>query len=296
MLNSDDVSIGETIPRHADEEQRAKLQRGRNLRFVVGATVCLATLSGIAGCGGTVGYPLTSVTPPSGYQYLTGNWQFTATDSSGQAFSALAGFINESSTGSNGTHDAISILEIVPASCYQGAPLLPSSGYVSTTSLVLNSFSVNGQYVSMNLTKDTSAKHLTGAYQVAGGCANGATGTVTGVRYAPITGTYTGQGNNTQGLVLTLTQSATPDGNGGSPLSGTAAFTGISCFTTGAVQSSMSSALGSAFTLQIAAADGGSVALQGTFDTGASTLTISSAAITGDSCAGNLNVTNLQGS
>lgn len=273
---------------------KAKLRRRRDLRCLRTAALLLIVLPEIGGCG-FVGYPDNSVPPDPGYKYLTGNWQFTATDTSGRTFSALAGFIGEATTGSNGTHDATSILQTVPGSCYVGASLLPSSGYVTDTSLILNSFSINGQYVDMTLTKDSTATHLTGTFQASGGCANGATGTMTGVRYTPVTGAYTGQDSSTaQRLVLTLAQSATPDGDGQSPLSGTATVAGIPCFTTGTVEDSASSVLGSVFTIKIAAADGATVSVQGTFDTGASTLTVSSATITGDSCAGNLNLTTLQ--
>ena len=259
----------------------------------------LFTLSaGILGCGPTVGFPLGAVTStsadPPGYQYLTGNWQFTTTDGNGQTFTAMAGYLYESTTGSNGAHDASSLLQAVPGSCFQGAAVIPSTGSLTGNALVLASFSVNGQDLGINLMKDATATHLTGTYKVFGGCADGDTGTITGVRYAPVNGTYKGQGTAAQELSVTLTQSTSPDGSGGSPLSGSADFAGIPCFSTGTVQTSASSVLGSSFTIQIAAADGAALLLQGTFDTAASTLTLTNASIAGDACAGIVSLKALQ--
>ncbi len=298
MQNNSCVPLHAPAPDHTDGLREAKRPGRWDRRFSAKAALFFTVLTAVLGCGPVVGYPLGPVTTtagnPQAYQYLTGNWQFTTTDANGQTFSAMAGYLYEDTTSTNGMHDASSLLQAVPGSCYEGAAVIPSTGSLTKTALVLNSFSVNGQDLGMNLTEDATATHLNGTYKVFGGCGNEDTGTVAGVRYAPVDGTYMGQGSPGQELSLTLTQSTSPDGFGGFPVSGNAVFKGVSCFTTGTVQTSASSVLGSAFIIQITAADGAAVSLRGAFDTAASTLTLASATITGDSCAATLSVTSLQ--
>src|SRR6266702_1058067 len=158
--------------------------------------LALSVIAGLTGCG-TSGYPGSASSGGSGssagYIYLTGNWQFQATTPSGPVpFTALAGFINEQGDKPGVDDLTTAAFQAQPSTCYLGAPVIPLQGSTQGTALGLRSFSVNGQYVTINATKDSTATHLNGTYKVDGGCASGASGTLSGTKYAPLTGTYSG--------------------------------------------------------------------------------------------------------
>lgn len=247
----------------------------------------------MAGCT-TAGYPTNGSTPPpAGYAFLTGNWVFATTPTASPTpFTGLSGFIDEQDQ-DPGTNDvATAALQAQPSNCYLGADTIPLEGTVQGTALGLHSFSVNGQYVTINATKNSTATTLTGTYSVSGGCANGAAGTITGTRYAILNGTYTGSFTNSpaQGLQLAVSQNTQGTGSGNFFVSGTAAFTGISCFTTGTMAADNGSIIGNMVVLTYTTNDpsGAQVVLSGEINPTASTLTLSSAVVTGGSCAGAL--------
>ena len=245
--------------------------------------LCAGSLSG---CGGTVG---TSLGQNSSL-VLTGNWQFTATDSSGApAFSNFAGFINEPSNGAIPDGNLTAVFQLQPGSCYLGATTVPASGTVSGTGVSLSSFSINGQYLYVTSTSNSTNDQLTGTYQISGGCANGTTGTITGTRYAPLSGTYSGAlGSSNQTATLSLTQGLLGNGSGYSPVTGSATFAGFSCFTTGMLTANSGSVLGSSAQLTFTANDGETVTLTGTFDPTADAVMVTSGTISGGACSGSL--------
>jgi hypothetical protein len=248
-------------------------------------------MGGFSGCT-TAGYPTNGSTPPpAGYAFLTGNWVFQTTPSSGGTpFTGLAGFINEESQNPGVNDVATAALMAMPGGCYQGADTIPLQGTVQASTLGLRSFDVNGQYVTINATKDAKADQLTGTYSVSGGCANGDAGTITGTRYAVLTGSYAGSTGSGQGLQVTLAQNVQGTGSGTFFVGGTGTFTGFSCFTTGTMAASNGSVIGNAVMLTFATNDagGGQLVLTGTIDQAAATLTLTSVDVTGGSCAANL--------
>ena len=251
------------------------------------ALLCSGLLSG---CGGTIGSSLGQNSSLS----LTGNWQLSIVDATGAAaFSNFAGFIDEATDGSG---NLTAVFQVQPGTCYLGATTVPASGAAnltgsgatSTTAVSLNSFGVNGQYFNITSTSNSTNDQLTGTYQISGGCANGETGTVTGTRYAPLSGTYSGTLAASNQVSLSLTQGALGNGSGYSPVTGSATFSGISCFTTGTLAANNGSVLGSSAQLTFTASDGETVAITGNFDPVADTIVVTSGAISGGSCSGTL--------
>lgn len=267
---------------------RSAVRHVFGLSRVTVALLCAALLSG---CGGTVGTSLGRNSSLS----LTGNWQLITTDTSGApAFSSFAGFIDEATDGSG---NLTAVFQVQPGTCYLGATTVPASGTTSvtaagatsTTAVSLSSFSVNGQYIYITATANSTNDQLTGTYQISGGCANGTTGTLTGTRYAPLSGMYSGAlGSSNQTATLSLAQGALGNGSGYSPVTGSATFSGVRCFTTGTLTTNNGSAIGGAVQLTFTANDGETVAITGTFDPAADSITVTSGTISGGACSGSL--------
>lgn len=253
-----------------------------------------AVLIGAAATGGLfLGGCTTERTPltASGYTFLTGNWVLQLTPASGGTqFTQLAGFIDEENTSPGVKDDATAAFQDQGQNCFLGADFIPFYGDVAGNTVFFYSFDVNGEYVTLNATKDATATHMTGTYSIGGGCINGATGTFTGTRYAMLKGAYAGSmtANAAQLLQLTLAQNTTATGDGNFFISGTAVFQGFGCFTSGTMAAANGSIVGNAVQLAFTANDGSTVTLNGTIDPLADTLTISSGAIVGDTCAGPL--------
>ncbi len=254
----------------------------------------LILLCSIAGCakqnpGGTTG----TGTPadPATYSYLTGNWQFTLTATSGDLpFATLGGFINEQAT-SPGVDDlTTAALQSEPGACYLGTTTLPFQGASQGTHLGLASFAVSGQVASISATSADSASTLSGTYSIVGGCANGEKGTLSGIRYGMLNGTYAGSLTGTASPTLSLAASQYSQGTGaGSFLDGaTVDVTGISCFTHGEASSANGSVVGNKaqFTFTTNDPNGSTFSLVGTLNVPATTLTLSSVQVLGGNCAG----------
>lgn len=237
-----------------------------------------------------------SYTPPLNYKYISGNWQFQATPTVGAPpFTSLAGFVAEGG-GQAGLNDSTTAALMVQSNtCYSTSVEIPLSGGTSASQVNLVSFPINGQTLTLIGTKDDTATHLIGTYAVAGGCADGAKGTLTGTLYAPLAGLYSGSfGASAPGrsMQLTLSQGGDGSGDGLSYLKGSAAFSGFPCFQTGRLPYASPGAffpgyvLGSAFSLDFTTeeAAGSHVVMTGTFDADGSTIHIQSFAINGGSC------------
>lgn len=228
---------------------------------------------------------------------ISGNWQLQVTPRSGPApFTSLAGFIDEQGTGSSPFTTAG--FQAQPGSCYTDATTVPMYGTTTGSGLNLVSFAVNNQVLTLNVQVDSTNSHFSGNYSIKGGCANGASGTVTGVEYSPVKGTYAGPitGSNPAATAsLALTQYTQGNGDGTFLVSGTATFTGISCFSQGTLAAQNGAVLGDTIDLTFTTNDpgGAQVQMQGTFDTAASTLTFSSIQVNGGSCPGSLGTATL---
>lgn len=256
--------------------------------------VCLPLL--LAGCAKPVGGGGGTYVPPKDYKYVTGNWFFNVTPTSGAApFDSLSGYIAEGS-GQAGLNDTTTaVLRVRSSTCYNTAVEIPLTGGTSATQVNLVSFSVDGQVLTLNGTRDTAGTHLNATYSIKGGCADGAQGTLSGVLYIPLKGSYEGSvpaSAPAQPVQLTLTQGE-GSGDGLSYLVGSAAFTGFPCFTTGSLPYAAQGQLFPAyvvgnmiyldFTTNEAA--GSHIVMTGLLDPGGALFTVQTLAIEGGNCA-----------
>lgn len=256
----------------------------------------LALSSTLIGCS-TSGYPLDGNPASVTYSGLTGNWEFTTAGTAGTLpFTALRGYLREQAGDANQSHLTTAALQAEPASnCYDGATLVPLQGNTQSGKFAVQSFSVNGQYLDLVATEDSTITHLTGTFSVSGGCANGAAGTFTGIRYATIAGVYSGSLTGTGGIQATelaLQQQVQGTGDGLFLVTGSANISGNSCFTSGTLNASGmdGNVSGSHFYLSFSTNDatGAKFVMRGTLDPLAQVLTVTSATVTSGACAGSL--------
>lgn len=265
-------------------------RRTRSLGRTLPALAVAGLLAGVIGC--------TTERTPIISSLLTGNWVLQTTPNAGTTpFTSLSGFMNQETQNYGVSNTVTAALEAQPSTCYLGADLIPLQGNVTGTTLGLRSFDVNGQYLSIKGTSDSTGTHLTGTYTISGGCANRAAGTFTGTRYAIFKGTYAGSvaGGTGRSLQITVAQNTLGTGSGNFFVSGSAAFTGFTCFTTGTMASSVGSIIGNAVQLDFTTNDvnGSHVLLSGTIDPTASALTVTSGQVTGGNCSGSLGTATL---
>lgn len=233
----------------------------------------------------------TAGTPFDGSQFasIDGNWVFTMTTTSGTApFSTLGGYINDESGGT--VTGAFQADTSQGSSCYLGAETIPLEGTRTGSQVGLYSFSVNGQYLSMDGTENSSGTELTGTFKIMGGCAKDVSGTFTATHYKVLNGTYSGTfgGNSNYSAQITLDQNTLGTGSGTFFVSGSAVFQGISCFSSGTMSQTQGSIIGDTVALQFTTSPAGStVTMSGSIDPLAKTLTVTSSSITGN-CAEDL--------
>ncbi len=252
---------------------------------------CLITGCSPAPTGGGGPY-----TPPPNYKYITGNWQFQATPTSGPAaFTSLGGFITEGG-GEAGLYDSTTaVLRVQSGGCYSTAVEIPLDGGTEATQVNLTSFPVDGQTLTLTATKDSTATQLSGTYSVAGGCADGAHGTVMGTLYTPLSGTFSGalSGNTPAKSVQVTLDQGGGSGDGLSYLRGGASFTGFSCFTTGTLPYAAPGAffpgyvVGNTISMNFTTneASQSNVIMTGSITPDGNTINVQSFAIEGGSCA-----------
>jgi hypothetical protein len=224
---------------------------------------------------------------------LTGNWVLETTPNAGTTpFTSLAGFMDQVTQNYGVSNTVTAALEAQPSTCYLGAELIPLEGHVAGTTVGLRSFDVNGQFLTIAGTSDSTGTHLTGTYSVSGGCANGAAGSFTGVKYAIFKGTYAGTlaGSPSRSLQVVVSQNVLGTGSGTFFVSGSAALSGFSCFSSGSMASTAGSIIGNAVQLDFTTNDinGAHILLSGTIDPTASNFTVSGIQVTGGGCSGSL--------
>jgi hypothetical protein len=260
----------------------------------------------ILGCGnqtndssssGTSGTP---VNPTA-----TGNWQIALTATSGaEPFPSLSGYIkdDESDTAAPSPFTTAEMTSTASSGCFIGRNSIFLFGNIAGAQLPLHSSSTNGQVLSVNATLDSSSSTMTGTYAIAGGCADGAAGSVSGFRINTISGTYSGEIDGptvSQTLQLVVQQNAYGNGNGYFELTGNAVITGISCFGTGTLVPYTSLITGNAIQLTASTTDpsGAQLLIQGSVDAAADAISISNIQVTSGACAGSYGVAtlNLQG-
>jgi len=260
------------------------------------AITVLSITMATTGCT-TLSTPVTPGTPTQPSQSLTGNWQVQLATTSGPLpFSSLAGFISESKTAyfNNGLETTATLQLSQPSACYAGTILVPLVGQYVEPDLGLYSFTVNGQYLDITSTVDSTENNFTGTYLITGGCAGSlnSQGTLAGTRYAPLNDTYTGTIANSapaESISLSLAQSATGNGDGTSSITGTATFSGFNCFAQAPLTSTSGSALGSAVTLVFTdPTTSANVTMIGNSDPAGDSITFNSISVSAGACQGSL--------
>lgn len=274
-------------------------KRSGNLLPVIAAATMKAltlvsVLSSMVSCT-TISYPLGPTASPPSYKFLTGNWEFTTVPTAGSAqFGLFAGFINEASVNPGVDDPVTASLQIEePPTCFLGTVVVPFDGDLKVANLGLVSFTDISQFVSIAATKDTTASHLVGTYSVGGGCASGSQGTLSGTKYAPLQGMYSGSivgATSANVLTLTLFRSLSGNGDGTSNVTGTGTISGVPCFTSATLQPGNGRVLGSKANLLFTTSEpgGSQLSVIGTFNPAADLITATSITVRGGACSGTL--------
>ena len=249
----------------------------------------------LAGCAAT-----SSSTPAAStqtYADLAGNWQFTSAGN--PTLTSLAGSLTVSGANVSGILHPLAGACLTPAN---SGPF-PVSGNISSAGLLtLSSASFPGGAFHLTGTLAANQHSLQNpAYTVSGGSCAASTPALARLspqdnptitiaqQYQPISGTYTGNFSDSDGIILAvsanLQQSSAPDSNGYYHLSGTATFANNPCLNTPVVTDSVIN--GASITATYTDAQtGNSIIANGTFDPTATTLTVSNWTLSGaNSCA-----------
>ena len=250
----------------------------------------------LAGCATTSSaVPSTATISAQNYAELAGNWQITSAGNT--SLSSLGGSLTVSGSTVTG------MLHPLAGACVTGAAAAPFavSGVIDSTGL-LSLSSTNFAGGVFHLTGTVAANQHTlqsPAYTVVGGSCSTVAAALASLKpqdtitiaqqYQPISGTYTGNFSDPDGVVMAvsanLQQSASPDANGYYHLSGTATFANNPCLNTPVVTDSVinGATITATYTDSVT---GNSITGTGTFDTTATTLTVTNWVLTGSSsCA-----------
>jgi hypothetical protein len=203
----------------------------------------LSALVLLCGCGGGVSTsgPSSGLSsdPPSGPSSgsspqglnVAGNWQFT-TSTAGIPPATIAGSIAQSGGLVSG------VVHVEGWNCFNSLTPIGLTGALTDSNLSLTSAPVSGQVVTLDGTVANYA--LTGTYTVKGGCADGDTGSVTGINIPTmaniLNGTFTASGGQAFDVSASVAQSSTASPEGSFGITGTATFDGP-CFSSGTVTS-----------------------------------------------------------
>ncbi len=230
---------------------------------------------GFAGCASNGHIPTTGSTSPPVSSYIPGDWEFTATNSSGWAV-PIGAYLTSSGNSVSGTAwvQMAFPLDCTPECC--GGPFYAFNNSLTGTldssgMLTLGSAVPNGGPV-FTMTGTVSGATLTnGTFSLTGGCPD--QGTMTGYALPVLNGTYAGtmtSQNTGQSFSLsaTLQQSATLNSRGFLDVSGSATLSGYPCLTSATVATPLdlnSGFLGNQFGVTMNASSGGAtLGLSGT--------------------------------
>ena len=259
--------------------------------MVVSALVVLCT-----GCATHSPSSGGTTTPSSGGTSLTGNWEFQVSTNGVAPFTKLSGFVNQPTASPDSSNAVTASLLTQSNTCFSGTKVLDFSGYLKGSTAQLVAFPSFDQSATLGLsTQCTGGLSLCGGYTVAGGCADKASGTLLGVRYSDLSGTFSTAVGVMPGLSVQITQPSQGTGQGTFLLSGTATATGATCFTSGTLNPQESTLSGSAVHLSINPAAGATqpLILDGTINADTTTLTINAVTFSGGTCMSSLQQTAL---
>lgn len=264
----------------------------KHMGRAAGSLAAAALLLSLMGCT-VIAAPLAPVAPPPGYPFLTGNWEFSTSATTGsQTFGFFRGYINERSVNPGVDDPTTASLQLEgPTNCFLGTLVDPFVGDTKADALTLNSFTDVSQFINITATRDAKADHLTGTYSVGGGCASGSKGTLLGTRYSALTGNYSGPssgGAPPATINLNLTQSSFGNGDGTLNVTGSAAVGANACFPASTLTVQRGYVLGSTVNLLFttgAASGSPQVQLTGTFDPAATQITAATIDVSQGQCS-----------
>ena len=259
-------------------------------RWIPIGLICFIALQ-LAGCSQNGSGSGGSGSGPAPDTSLIGNWQFEATSSGTVPFSGLSGFVNEQGIAGDSTSTTAS-LQVQSTGCFAGTKVIDMEGFTKSPLAQLVSFPTDSQVVTLGLSQQCSnGVSLCGTYTVAGGCADQATGSVTGVKYAQLTGTFGTTPGAPVGVHITLNQSAQGTGQGDFQVSGTEAFTGVSCAASATIDPAQSWVSGNSLHLvsQTNVAGDPPLIIDAVINPAATTLTLGNITFTGSNCFQSLN-------
>lgn len=260
------------------------------MRRIIGLLV-LSLTALFCGCGSGSNSTLSQIQPsapppPPPTPAVNGNWALHTT-SEGDSVNDGGGYFTTTGTAVSGTIHLVSNSDCY-ANVVNGIADLDSISLTGTISssgaLTLTSSPIQGQGAEvLTITGTVSGNNLNGgSYSVAGGCADGDGGTVSGWAASPLDGTYTGnflsKSGRTIGASVAITQASQAAANGIYSASGTVTFTNSPCFTSGTFsptdQGDPSQLIfGDFVQVEIETNGAASVIFQGTVDSAGQTIT-----------------------
>lgn len=257
--------------------------------FLAIATLALAT-SLLDGCAGQAASSVSSPLATTSYADLAGNWQFTS--AANVKLTSVGGALTVSGSKVTG------MLHAQVGACVVSTAAEPFavSGEVSPAGvLTLTSQNFAGGTFQLTGTVAANQRSLQNpAYTVTGGSCSSPSSALAHLepqdtitiaqQYQPISGTYTGNFSDADGVVMAvsaqLQQSSAPDTNGYYHLSGTATFANNPCLNAPVVTDSVIN--GATITATYTDnSTGNSITGSGTFDSTATTLTVTNWSLTG---------------
>ena len=204
------------------------------MRKAISLVVVVFFLLMLFGCGAS--NLATSLTPEAKqFSIAPGNWNFNASSSTNLNSSQflIGGHLEQRGNTVTG------ILHIASSRCFKVDKDIPISGTVENGSANLSSLPVDHQVLHASLMGHDDA--IVGSYSITGGCSHQDEGSLTGNLVPPVSGMWnaidTQADRSVTGVNLALAQSASPNGHGVYPLSGTLAFTASPCQISGRITS-----------------------------------------------------------
>ena len=272
--------------------QSLSLQQKQQAVFLRLALISLC--SGLlSGCSS----PVVTVSPTA-YAKIDGNWQFSSNSPAAALLPSLAGNLTSNGATLSGVLHPLALAAGASNSlCAKSSEAFPVTGNIDgagNATLVSTGFSGGALSLKGTVAPGPQAQQtlLNATYSISGGPCAMSESPVAAAEYMPISGTYTGTIQSVSGasavVTTTFTQSSAPDANGTFHLQGAATFgSAQSCLTQPVV--SDSTVTGSMLTATYTQAQNGSnssIAVAGTFNPSATTLTLTSYAIRGGPCDG----------
>ena len=248
----------------------------------------------LSGCSSTLA--TSAQVSPTAYARISGNWQFSSSAETAAPLPALGGSLTANGSALSGTLHPLSIPGVRSAGnpCAAPSDAFTVSGHIASDgSATLTSAGFAGGTLTFNGTLAPSQQTFTHAtYAVSGGPCAMSSSPALAAQYTPVSGTYSGTIRSVSGasavVSTAFSQTTAPDPNGTFHLQGVASFgTSQTCLSQPVI--SDSSVTGSTLSATYTQTENGitsSIAVAGVFNTGATTLTLTSYAITGGPCDG----------